>query len=90
MYESTERIHDIIPVVGGCFAVFMLLISLIVTILMVWAYCKIFSKAGYHWALGLLMLIPIANVIMPLVLAFGDWPILKELRALKQPEQAGN
>ena len=42
---------------------------------------KIFSKTGYGWALGLLMLIPIANLIMLLVLAFGDWPVLKELKA---------
>jgi hypothetical protein len=30
------------------------------------------------------MLIPIANIIMPFVLAFGDWPILKKLRSLTQ------
>jgi hypothetical protein len=31
-----------------------------------------------------LMFIPIANLVMFLVLAFSEWPILKELRALKQ------
>ena len=45
--------------------------------LVVWPFCKIFSKAGYHWALGLLMIVPIANIIMPFILAFGDWPALK-------------
>jgi hypothetical protein len=50
-------------------------------------FCKIFSKAGYCWALGLLMLVPIANIIMPFVLAFGDWPIQRELRSLKQQQQ---
>jgi uncharacterized membrane protein YhaH (DUF805 family) len=46
--------------------------------------CKIFSNAGYSWALGLLMLIPIVNIIMIFYLAFADWPVRKELRELKQ------
>ena len=46
-------------------------------LLVVWPFCKIFSKAGYHWALGILMIVPFANIIMPFVLAFGDWPALK-------------
>ncbi|MCP4260147.1 MAG: hypothetical protein GY774_21915 [Planctomycetes bacterium] len=66
------------------FAFFFGLIGVIIQILI---YCKIFSKAGYNWALGLLMLVPIANIIMPFVLAFGDWPIQKELRLLKQQQQ---
>jgi hypothetical protein len=46
--------------------------------------CKIFANAGYSWALGLLMLIPIVNIIMMFYLAFADWPVNKELRELKQ------
>jgi Kef-type K+ transport system membrane component KefB len=48
--------------------------------------CKIFSKAGYSWALGLLMLIPIVNIIMAFFLAFANWPVQKELRRLKQQQ----
>jgi len=70
-----------VPLVGGCF---LLLLALAVAAVMAWVYCRIFSKAGYPWALGLLMLVPIANIIMPFVLAFGDWPIQKELRQLRQ------
>lgn len=47
-------------------------------------FCKIFSKAGYSWALGLLILIPIANIIMAFYLAFADWPVQKEVRQLRQ------
>ena len=47
-------------------------------------FCKIFSKAGYSWALGLLILVPIADIIMAFYLAFADWPVQKELRKLKQ------
>lgn len=66
---------------------FVVLISLIVIAIKVLIYCRIFSKAGYCWALGLLMFVPIANIIMPFILAFGDWPIQKELRLLKQQQE---
>jgi hypothetical protein len=33
--------------------------------------------------MGLLMLIPVANLIMLLVLAFGEWPIEREVKALR-------
>ena len=36
--------------------------------------CKIFSKAGFSRALGLLMPVPIANIIMAFVPAFSEWP----------------
>ncbi|MHC4546716.1 MAG: hypothetical protein ACYSYL_19740 [Planctomycetota bacterium] len=47
----------------------------------------IFSKAGYSWTLGLLMLVPIANIIMPFFLAFADWPVQKEIRQLRQHQE---
>jgi hypothetical protein len=75
------------PVVVALFAALVLLMVLVITILIIWIYCRIFSKAGYSWALGLLMLVPIANIVMLCVLAFDDWPVLRELRQLKQ--QAG-
>ena len=78
--------YDVAPAVGAIFMLFFLLIGLLVTLLMVWVYCRIFSKAGYCWALGLLMFVPIANIIMPFVLAFGDWPVHRELRMLKQQQ----
>ena len=65
-----------------------LLVFLIVTAIKLLIFCKIFSKAGFCWAFGLLMLIPIANIIMAFFLAFADWPVQKELRLLKQQQQA--
>ena len=64
--------------------IFAIFISLIVTAIKLLIFCKIFSKAGYSWALGLLMIIPIANIIMAFYLAFADWPVQKELRQLRQ------
>lgn len=76
---------DAAPAVFGfCFIGVIVLISLAINIIYVIAFCKIFAKAGYHWALGLLMLIPIANIVMPLILGFGQWPIYRELDAYRQ------
>jgi hypothetical protein len=58
--------------------------GLIFLILFIVIYWRIFSKAGYNGALSLLLLIPIVNIIMLFVLAFGNWPIHRELNALRQ------
>lgn len=47
-------------------------------------YCVIFSKAGYCWAWGLLVLVPFLCVVLPFVLAFAKWPIQRELEHLRQ------
>jgi uncharacterized membrane protein len=88
MYHSCfnpEQMSNIIgPGIAAMFVLFIL--GIITTVIAVKAIisCMIFSKAGYHWALGLLMIVPIAHIIMPFVLAFGKWPIQKELEQLRQ------
>jgi hypothetical protein len=62
------------------------LIGLAVTALTVFSFCRIFSKAGYSWAFGLLLLIPVANIVVPLVLALSDWPIEKQLRQARHQQ----
>ena len=75
---------------GGVEAVPVFVIGVIVLALLVIVplklliACMIFHKTGYSWALGLLMLVPIVNILMIFVLAFGDWPVRRELRQLKQ------
>lgn len=73
--------EQVIPAIGGCVGIFVVLM---VSLLMAVVYCKICAKAGYHWALGLLMFVPIANIILPLILAFSEWPIQKELNTYKK------
>lgn len=68
---------------------FVAFIVLVLTAIKVFSFCKIFSKVGYSWAFGLLMLLPFSEVVIPLILALIDWPISKELRLLKQ-EQSGS
>jgi hypothetical protein len=67
--------------IGGL--ILMLAIALFFFVLGIVIWWKIFSKAGYSGALGLLMLIPVVNFILLLVLAFGEWPIQRELRSLQ-------
>jgi uncharacterized membrane protein len=79
---------EAMPMLVAVIVALGVLVGLILTIAIIWIYCKIFAKAGYCWALGLLMLVPIVNIIMLCVLAMGDWPVLNELRRLKQQAQA--
>jgi len=72
------------PVFSVIFLIFMIPLVLIIVAVKSLIFCKIFSKAGYSWALGLLMLVPIANIIMLFVLAFAEWPIERELRSFRQ------
>jgi uncharacterized membrane protein len=62
----------------------LLAILVVAAVIFVLPFYKIFSKAGYPGILGLTMIVPLLNVIMLLFLAFSEWPVLKELKALKQ------
>ena len=45
---------------------------------------KITARTGYPGPLGLLYFVPIANLVFLIVLAFSEWPIQRELSALKK------
>ena len=77
---------DIMAYIGGSVEwlslillfVFLPLSAILPTI----AFWKICSKAGFSGAIGLLMLVPIANIILPLYLAFAEWPALRSDRQM--------
>src|SRR5216683_6017912 len=72
---------------GGALATIIigsLIFSVVAIIFSAVVYWRIFSKAGYSGAMGLLMFIPIANIVVLCILAFGEWPIYRELNYLKQ------
>ena len=79
-----ESLNNIGPAVIVFIVLAILLVSALGTILLVWAHCRIFSKAGFSWAMGLLMLVPLVNMFVPFILAFSDWPVQRELRTLKE------
>ncbi len=68
---------------------FITFIVLAFTAIKVFSFCRIFSKAGYSWAFGLLMLLPFSEIAIPLILALIEWPVCKELRLFKQEQSSG-
>jgi hypothetical protein len=59
------------------------LMMLVFAALIIVPFWFIFRKAGYSQWLGLLMVVPIVNLVMLYFLAFSDWPRLRE-RKTKQ------
>ena len=72
------------PVMSGVAMLVSLLIGLIGLIIALVIWWRIFAKAGYSGAMGLLMFIPLANLIVLLILAFGKWPIEEEVERLRE------
>jgi len=73
----------------GEFAAFLsggigLLLGIVVLIITVIAWWKIFSKAGHSGALALLFLVPIVNLVIFLWFAFSEWPIHRRMRELER------
>jgi len=52
--------------------------ALLFAILPVIVWWKICSRVGFSGPLGLLMLVPIANIILPFYVAFASWPAFKQ------------
>ena len=88
-FAHGEVVHrmNAAPVFIVLLIMFIALFVLIGAAIKVLIFCKISSKAGYSWALGLLMLVPIADIILAFFLAFADWPVQKKLRKLKQQQE---
>jgi hypothetical protein len=57
-----------------------LILILVMASVIVVPFWRIFSKAGFPGALSLLMFIPLVNLVMIFVLAFSEWPALREKR----------
>jgi branched-subunit amino acid transport protein AzlD len=64
--------------VGGLEILLVLMAIVIYAAVWMVPFWFIYRKAGLPPALSLLMIIPIANFVMLYILAFGDWPALKQ------------
>ena len=51
---------------------------LILAIIVVLPFWRIFKRAGYPGPIGLLAIIPFAGIVLLYVLAFAPWPNLKK------------
>ena len=56
----------------------ILFVVLLFAIIALIPYWVIFGKAGFSRWLSLLMLLPLVNIIMLYILAFSEWPSLKQ------------
>jgi hypothetical protein len=54
-----------------------ILVGALLTIIPFWKIC---TKAGFPGPLSLLMIVPIANIILPFYIAFAEWPALKAVQ----------
>jgi len=68
----------------------VLLLWVVATVFSVIAYWRIFVRVGYAGVLGLLMFVPVVNLVMLYILAFHEWPIYKELHELRHKERSNS
>ena len=50
-------------------------VGILITVIPFWKIC---TKAGFPGPLALLMLVPVANIILPFYIAFAEWPALRQ------------
>jgi hypothetical protein len=50
----------------------------------IYLYMRVARKSGYPMAYGLLMLIPVANLVFIIMFVFTEWPIERRVRELEQ------
>ena len=61
------------------FGIIAIVLYVAFIVLMLVANWKIWSKAGFHGAWSLLLLVPVVNLIAYLYFAFAEWPIRRRL-----------
>lgn len=57
------------------FVIPFIMLCLALKVIAMWKIC---SRVGFNGVLGLLMLVPFGDIILPLYIAFAKWPALKQ------------
>jgi len=83
--DPSTAVAGAIAAMSGVIAI-VALVSIVFTVLI---YYMIFQRTGMNPWLSLLMLVPIANFIMLIILAFTEWPVQREVRALRAQLSGG-
>jgi uncharacterized membrane protein YhaH (DUF805 family) len=68
---------------GPLASIFLVALFAATLIVLAIAFYRLYQKAGFSGAIGLLMLIPVVNLGVALYLAFAEWPVLAELARVK-------
>jgi hypothetical protein len=76
--------------IGLLIILIMAFFALLFLAMHIFFHWRIFSRTGLPGVLSLLLLLPVVDLIILGYFAFTDWPILKELRELKEKQTAGN
>ena len=63
---------------------FLVLVVIVAAVAMVVPACRICTKTGYPYWLGLLAIVPVANFCLLYFVAFTKWPIEAELAQARQ------
>jgi hypothetical protein len=74
--------------VGAAFLV-LVVFAIVVFIFALVCEVKIISKAGYSGWLVLTAFVPIVNIVMFIIFAFGKWPIQEQLEAAQRAAGRG-
>jgi hypothetical protein len=74
---------------GIAFIGIYMLFILTMLVFTAWVWWRIFAKTGHGGWMGILMLVPLANLIVFIMLAFGEWPIERELEAWRAQARGG-
>jgi uncharacterized membrane protein YhaH (DUF805 family) len=82
MNDTTTTASYSLGLAGGAL-VAVIIVSLAIMIVTVWAYVNIIRRAGYSGWWVLISLVPLVGTIMFFVFAFAEWPVMRELRALR-------
>jgi len=59
------------------------IIAIAMIVFFLWLDWKIATKAGYPGVMSLWLLVPFANFIVIILFAFSEWPIEREVKALR-------
>ena len=76
--------NDVLSVLGPLVALFFVVFGLACFVFAIWVWMRIVGRTGHNQWLGLLMVVPLANLILLLILAFGEWPIHREMEMLRR------
>jgi hypothetical protein len=89
---ARNNLHENVDLIGGSLVPFayigpetMLPVASVIAavggvVFIIWPAWRICSRAGFPGALGLLIVVPLLNLVLLYVLAFAEWPALRSQR----------
>ncbi|WP_240615767.1 hypothetical protein [Nakamurella deserti] len=80
--EITTTTNQLSNLSSGAIAT-AIIIGSVVFVIMLIAYTNVIARAGYSRVWILIMLVPIANIVFLLIFCFKEWPVQRELAALR-------